>query len=57
MQTFIIRPPHVRLPPDLTHPVQLYDHFIRYHDIQAAPTFFFGTFATSAPDPPRPPAL
>jgi hypothetical protein len=33
MQTFIIRPPHVRLPPDITHPVQLYDHFIRYQDI------------------------
>jgi hypothetical protein len=30
MQTFILRPPGVTLPPDITHPVQLYDHFIRY---------------------------
>jgi hypothetical protein len=32
MQTFIIRPGHVTLPPEITHPVQLYAHFIRYRD-------------------------
>jgi hypothetical protein len=32
MQTFIIRPAHVELPRDITHPVQLYAHFIRYAD-------------------------
>ena len=30
MQTFIVRPADVTLPSDITHPVQLYDHFIRY---------------------------
>jgi hypothetical protein len=30
MQTFILRPLGVTLPVDITHPVQLYDHFIRY---------------------------
>jgi hypothetical protein len=30
MQTFILRPAGVALPADITHPVQLYDHFIRY---------------------------
>jgi hypothetical protein len=30
MQTFIIRPRHVVLPHGITHPVQLYAHFIRY---------------------------
>jgi hypothetical protein len=32
MQTFIIRPRDVKLPPHITHPVQLYAHFIRYQD-------------------------
>jgi hypothetical protein len=32
MQTFIVRPPHVRLPPDITHPTQLYAHFLRYRE-------------------------
>jgi hypothetical protein len=31
MQTFIIRPAMVTLPSPISHPVQLYDHFIRYH--------------------------
>jgi hypothetical protein len=30
MQTFIIRPVGVTLPQDITHPAQLYEHFIRY---------------------------
>ncbi|PYM12786.1 MAG: hypothetical protein DMD81_23075 [Candidatus Rokuibacteriota bacterium] len=31
LQTFVLHPPNVRLPEPLVHPVQLYDHFIRYH--------------------------
>ena len=27
----VVHPGHVILPSPLTHPVQLYDHFIRYH--------------------------
>jgi hypothetical protein len=30
MQTFVVHPARVILPSPLTHPVQLYDHFIRY---------------------------
>jgi hypothetical protein len=30
MQTFVLRPPHVSVPLPLRHPVQLYEHFIRY---------------------------
>ena len=30
MHTFIVRPPRVKLPAPITHPVQLYEHFIRY---------------------------
>jgi hypothetical protein len=30
MQTFIVHPAHVTLPSPITHPLQLYDHFIRY---------------------------
>lgn len=30
MQTFIVRPVDVALAPDITHPAQLYEHFIRY---------------------------
>jgi type I phosphodiesterase/nucleotide pyrophosphatase len=30
MNTFIVRPAKVTLPASITHPVQLYDHFIRY---------------------------
>jgi hypothetical protein len=30
MQTFVVHPPHVTLPAAITHPVQLYDHFIGY---------------------------
>jgi hypothetical protein len=31
MHTFIVHAPQVTLPSPITHPVQLYDHFIRYH--------------------------
>jgi hypothetical protein len=34
MQTFIVHPGHVTLPAAITHPAQLYDHFIRYHTAQ-----------------------
>jgi hypothetical protein len=30
MHTFIVRPAAVTLPSPISHPVQLYDHFIRY---------------------------
>jgi hypothetical protein len=30
MQTFIVRPGNIAIPHDITHPVQLYDHFIQY---------------------------
>jgi hypothetical protein len=30
MQTFIVRPANVTLPPGITHPAQLYEHFLRY---------------------------
>jgi len=30
MQTFVVRPPHVSVPVPLRHPVQLYEHFVRY---------------------------
>jgi hypothetical protein len=32
MQTFIVRPAAVSLPRDITHPSQLYEHFIRYQE-------------------------
>jgi hypothetical protein len=32
LHTFIVRPPKVTLPPSISHPIQLYDHFIRYHE-------------------------
>jgi hypothetical protein len=32
MQTFIVRPAGVTLPSPITHPVQLYDHFICYQE-------------------------
>jgi hypothetical protein len=32
MHTFIVHPAKVTLPPSITHPVQLYDHFIRYQE-------------------------
>jgi hypothetical protein len=31
MHTFILRPVHATIPPDITHPTQLYSHFMRYH--------------------------
>ncbi|MGH7770520.1 MAG: hypothetical protein ACREQP_23965 [Candidatus Binatia bacterium] len=34
MHTFILHPPKVRLPSPITHPVQLYNHFIRYQASQ-----------------------
>jgi hypothetical protein len=30
MNTFIVGPENVSLPSPISHPVQLYDHFIRY---------------------------
>ncbi len=30
LHTFIVRPAHVTLPLPISHPIQLYDHFIRY---------------------------
>ena len=32
MQTFIVTPPGVTLPGPITHPLQLYPHFVRYQD-------------------------
>ncbi len=32
MQTFIVTPPGVTLPGPITHPLQLYPHFMRYQD-------------------------
>lgn len=32
LHTFIVRPAQVTLPLPISHPVQLYDHFIRYHE-------------------------
>jgi hypothetical protein len=32
MHTFIVHPAKVTLPSQIHHPVQLYDHFIRYQD-------------------------
>jgi hypothetical protein len=33
MHTFIVRPAEVTLPSRISHPVQLYDHFIRYQQM------------------------
>jgi type I phosphodiesterase/nucleotide pyrophosphatase len=33
MQTFIVTPPGVTLPGPITHPLQLYPHFVRYQDL------------------------
>jgi len=33
MQTFIVRPAKVILPSPITHPIQLYDHFMRYQEV------------------------
>lgn len=32
LHTFIVRPAKVKLPSPISHPVQLYDHFIRYQE-------------------------
>ena len=32
LHTFIVRPANVTLLSPISHPVQLYDHFIRYQD-------------------------
>jgi hypothetical protein len=37
LHTFIVRPAAVTLPSPLTHPVQLYEHFIRYQPPREAP--------------------
>ena len=34
LHTFIVRPPNVTLPSPIRHPVQLYDHFIRYQEVR-----------------------
>jgi hypothetical protein len=39
MQTFIIGPPSVDVPATITHPVQLYDYFIRYQTGTVSPAF------------------
>ena len=31
LHTFLIHPPSVKVPTPITHPVQLYPHFARYH--------------------------
>jgi hypothetical protein len=33
LHTFVLSPPSVRLPGPITHPIQLYDHFIAYQDL------------------------
>jgi Type I phosphodiesterase / nucleotide pyrophosphatase len=33
LHTFLVRPPKVNLPSPIIHPVQLYDHFIRYQEL------------------------
>lgn len=39
LQTFILHPPSVRLPEaPLTHPAQLYPHFMSYHAAESEPT-------------------
>ncbi|HWP60969.1 MAG TPA: alkaline phosphatase family protein [Candidatus Acidoferrales bacterium] len=35
LHTFIVRPSSVSLPLPINHPVQLYEHFIRYHELAA----------------------
>jgi hypothetical protein len=35
MQTFVMHPRGIEMPRDITHPAQLYAHFIRYRDAQA----------------------
>jgi len=32
MHTFVVSPPQVTMPEPITHPLQLYPHFVRYHD-------------------------
>jgi hypothetical protein len=32
LHTFIVRPAQVKLPSPINHPVQLYEHFIRYQE-------------------------
>jgi len=32
MHTFVVSPPQVAMPGPITHPLQLYPHFVRYHD-------------------------
>jgi hypothetical protein len=34
MHTFIVHPASVTVPSNIHHPVQLYDHFIRYQDAE-----------------------
>ena len=32
LHTFIVHSPNVRLPSPITHPIQLYEHFVRYQE-------------------------
>jgi hypothetical protein len=36
MQTFIVRPPNTALPQSITHPTQLYQHFIQYQEMRTS---------------------
>jgi hypothetical protein len=35
LHTFIVSPPHASLPSPITHPIQLYDHFLKYQRVSA----------------------
>ena len=35
LHTFVISPPAAHLPGPITHPIQLYDHFITYQDLSS----------------------
>jgi Type I phosphodiesterase / nucleotide pyrophosphatase len=48
MQTFIVRPAKVTLPASISHPVQLYDHFIRYQELEQL-SLLAATKSTGAP--------
>jgi hypothetical protein len=37
LHTFIVRPANVTLPSPISHPAQLYDHFIRYQQLRKGP--------------------
>ena len=35
LHTFIVSPPHASVPSPITHPIQLYDHFLKYQRVSA----------------------